>query len=119
MEKDKTCRDIYFEMRSMNRHLQRVGNIGMLALLLKLSEGLEDDKNGKRLLKAAAILVGVVEVLLFQEAVTDCNKKEEWRSRRLSANGKISIGSCESADNPIGQMVMDSENMERKMQRNL
>ncbi len=46
-------------------------------------------------------------------------KKEEWRSRRLSANGKISIGSCESADNPIGQMVMDSENMERKMQRNL
>ena len=65
MEKDKTCRDIYFEMRSMNRHLQRVGNIGMLALLLKLSEGLEDDKNGKRLLKAAAILVGVVEVLLF------------------------------------------------------
>ena len=41
MEKDKTCRDIYFEMRSMNRHLQRVGNIGMLALLLKLSEGLE------------------------------------------------------------------------------
>lgn len=75
MEKDKTCRDIYFEMRSMNRHLQRVGNIGMLALLLKLSEGLEDDKNGKRLLKAAAILVGVVEVLLFQEAVTDCIKK--------------------------------------------
>jgi hypothetical protein len=71
MEKDKTCRDIYFEMRSMNRHLQRVGNIGMLALLLKL----EDDKNGKRLLKAAAILVGVVEVLLFQEAVTDCIKK--------------------------------------------
>lgn len=118
MEKDKTCRDIYFEMRFMNRHLQRVGNIGMLALLLKLSEGLEYDKNGKRLLKAAAILVGVVEVLLFQEAVTDCIK-EEWRSRRLSANGKISIGSCESADNPIGQMVMDSENMERKMQRNL
>ena len=85
MEKDKTCRDIYFEMRSMNRHLQRVGNIGMLALLLKLSEGLEAlaetvavqgmRKNGKRLLKAAAILVGVVEVLLFQEAVTDCIKK--------------------------------------------
>ena len=73
MEKDKTCRDIYFEMRSMNRHLQRVGNIGMLALLLKLSEGLEDDKNGKCLLKAAAILVGVVEVLLFQEAVTECD----------------------------------------------
>ena len=47
----------------------------MLALLLKLSEGLEDDKNGKRLLKAAAILVGVVEVLLFQEAVTECIKK--------------------------------------------
>ena len=70
MEKDKTCRDIYFEMRSMNRHLQRVGNIGMLALLLKLSEGPEDDKSGKRLLKAA-----VVEVLLFQEAVTDCIKK--------------------------------------------
>ena len=43
-KKTKQCRDIYFEMRSMNRHLQRVGNIGMLALLLKLSEGLEDDK---------------------------------------------------------------------------
>ena len=117
MEKDKTCRDIYFEMRSMNRHLQRVGNIGMLALLLKLSEGLEDDKNGKRLLKAAACRgCGSAAV---SGGSNGLYKKEEWRSRRLSANGKISIGSCESADNPIGQMGTDSENMERKMQRNL
>lgn len=70
---------IYFEQKAINRSLQRINNIIIMAIFAGFGKNAKlcDDEKGKKLCKIGIALTAVVQGLLFITEVIEVIKQKE------------------------------------------